>query len=160
MASMRRAPCSIAAGSTLKNAATAFNGCGTTVLRTRSSWASRRRSRCTTSTRMRPMRSATSRSATGRCSKRKDRRNNNGRPLRPGADMPYTRKQVKLLLSKASPVSEAKKQEIKNELQADPALGHAKKGSAELKKKPAAKKKPADGEGTYMYNWREHMGRP
>lgn len=49
--------------------------------------------------------------------------------------MPWTRKQVKLLLSKYSPLSEGKKEEMKGELHENPALGHAKKGSAALKRK-------------------------
>ena len=48
--------------------------------------------------------------------------------------MPWTRKQVKLLLSKASPLTEAQQSKMRGELHADPRLGHAKKGSAALKK--------------------------
>lgn len=47
--------------------------------------------------------------------------------------MPWTRKQVKKLLSSGSPLSGAQKDKMKAELHADPAMGHAKKGSAELK---------------------------
>lgn len=46
--------------------------------------------------------------------------------------MPYTRRQVKYLLSSGSPLSGAQKDKMKNELHADPAMGHAKKGSGEL----------------------------
>ena len=87
--------------------------------------------------------------------------------------MPWTRKQVKLLLSDMSPLSDEQKQSMQDELHADPSMGHAKKGSAELKR-PAAKppkvKKPApkpapvptpagDSQG-YTYNWKQHQGRP
>jgi hypothetical protein len=46
--------------------------------------------------------------------------------------MPYTRKQVKYLLSSGSPLSGTQKDKMKTELHADPAMGHAKKGSKEL----------------------------
>lgn len=49
--------------------------------------------------------------------------------------MPWTRKQVKLLLSKVSPLSAAQQEKMKSELHANPAMGHAKKGSIRLKKK-------------------------
>lgn len=48
--------------------------------------------------------------------------------------MPWTRKQVRLLLSKYSPLSSAQQTKMKGELHADPQMGHAKKGSEELKK--------------------------
>jgi hypothetical protein len=48
--------------------------------------------------------------------------------------MPWTRRQVKKLLSSGSPLTGAQKDKMKAELHADPAMGHAKKGSAELKK--------------------------
>ena len=47
---------------------------------------------------------------------------------------PWTRKQVKLLLSKYSPLTPEQKAKDKAELHANPAMGHAKKGSQELKK--------------------------
>lgn len=47
--------------------------------------------------------------------------------------MPWTRKQVRLLLSKASPLSAAQQDKMKAELHADPSMGHAKKGSKALK---------------------------
>lgn len=47
---------------------------------------------------------------------------------------PWTRKQVKLLLSKYSPLTAAQKTKMKGELHANPAMGHAKKGSEELKR--------------------------
>ena len=49
--------------------------------------------------------------------------------------MPWTRRQVKLLLSKASPLTEQQKTTMVGELHANPKLGHAKKGSEALKKK-------------------------
>ena len=48
--------------------------------------------------------------------------------------MPWTRKQVKLLLSKYSPLNPEQKDEMHAELHQNPAMGHAKKGSKELKK--------------------------
>lgn len=48
--------------------------------------------------------------------------------------MPWTRRQVKLLLSSASPLSSAKQAKMKVELHADPSLGHKKKGSTALKR--------------------------
>ena len=42
--------------------------------------------------------------------------------------MPWTRKEVKLLLSKASPLTGEQQENMKAELHADPAMGHAKKG--------------------------------
>lgn len=47
--------------------------------------------------------------------------------------MPWTRRQVKYLLSSGSPLSGEQKTKMKDELHADPAMGHEKKGSAELK---------------------------
>lgn len=48
--------------------------------------------------------------------------------------MPWTRKQVRLLLSKWSPLSAPEQTKMKQELHKDPAMGHGRKGSAELKK--------------------------
>lgn len=48
--------------------------------------------------------------------------------------MPWTRKQVKLLLSKYSPLTSAQQDKMKAELHADPKMGHARKGSQELKR--------------------------
>jgi hypothetical protein len=48
--------------------------------------------------------------------------------------MPWTRKQVKKLLSNGSPLSEPQKAKMKRELHANPSMGHKKKGSAALKK--------------------------
>jgi len=42
--------------------------------------------------------------------------------------MPWTRKQVKKLLSSGSPLSEEQKAKMKDELHRNPALGHARKG--------------------------------
>ena len=49
--------------------------------------------------------------------------------------MPWTRQQVKYLLSKVSPLTKTEKTKMVGELHANPKLGHAKKGSAALKKK-------------------------
>lgn len=49
--------------------------------------------------------------------------------------MPYTRKQVRFLLSKGSPLSPSQESSMKEELHNNPAMGHAKKGSSELKRK-------------------------
>jgi len=46
--------------------------------------------------------------------------------------VPYTRKQVKYLLSSGSPLSSTQKTKMKTELHAEPSLGHSKKGSLEL----------------------------
>lgn len=49
--------------------------------------------------------------------------------------MPWTRRQVKYLLSdKVSPLTARQKAKMKSELHADPSIGHKKKGSAALKK--------------------------
>lgn len=48
--------------------------------------------------------------------------------------MPWTRKQVKLLLSKYSPLKPAQKAKMHEELHENPAMGHARKGSEELKR--------------------------
>jgi len=48
--------------------------------------------------------------------------------------MPWTRKQVKKLLSSGSPLNPAEKTKMKGELHANPALGHARKGSAAMKR--------------------------
>jgi hypothetical protein len=42
--------------------------------------------------------------------------------------MPWTRQQVKFLLSKGSPLDPAEKTKMKGELHADPAMGHMQKG--------------------------------
>lgn len=48
--------------------------------------------------------------------------------------MPWTRKQVRLLLSKYSPLTAQQQDKMKAELHADPRMGRARKGSKELKK--------------------------
>jgi len=48
--------------------------------------------------------------------------------------MPWTRKQVRLLLSKYSPLTGDQQDKMKQELHANPAMGYAKKGSEALKK--------------------------
>jgi len=42
--------------------------------------------------------------------------------------MPWTRQQVKFLLSKGSPLDPEEKTKMQTELHADPAMGHMKKG--------------------------------
>jgi len=49
--------------------------------------------------------------------------------------MPWTPRQVRLLLSSASPLTEAQQAKMKKELHSNPKLGHARKGSKQLKKK-------------------------
>lgn len=83
--------------------------------------------------------------------------------------MPWTRKQVKKLLSSDSPLSSDQQAKMKAELHANPAMGHAKKGSAALKKgspAPTGKAEPIrrGGEPLHapkrkypdvnMYDWR------
>lgn len=48
--------------------------------------------------------------------------------------MPFTKKEVRFLLSNGSPLSEAHKEKVKAELRANPAIGRAKKGSAAMKR--------------------------
>ena len=48
--------------------------------------------------------------------------------------MPYTRKQVRYLLSKVSPLSENQQAKVKSELHANPAMGHARKDSQAMKR--------------------------
>jgi hypothetical protein len=47
--------------------------------------------------------------------------------------MPWTRQQVKFLLSGATPLTDAQRNKMLRELKANPKLGHARKGSAALK---------------------------
>jgi hypothetical protein len=47
--------------------------------------------------------------------------------------MPWTRRQVKYLLSSGSPLSGAQKEKMKGELHENPAMGHEKKGSKAMK---------------------------
>lgn len=48
--------------------------------------------------------------------------------------MPYTQREVRFLLSSGSPFSEKKKNEVKAELHANPALGHGRRGSEAMKR--------------------------
>jgi hypothetical protein len=48
--------------------------------------------------------------------------------------MPWTRSQVKLLLSKGSPLEPEQKAKMHRELHANPQLGHARKGTAGMKR--------------------------
>jgi hypothetical protein len=47
--------------------------------------------------------------------------------------MPWTRKQVKKILSSGSPLNEEQQENMKHELHENPKMGHARKGSKELK---------------------------
>jgi len=53
--------------------------------------------------------------------------------------MPWTRRQVKYLLSNGSPLSGTQKTKMKGELHADPAMGHVKKGSRALSEAAASR---------------------
>lgn len=53
--------------------------------------------------------------------------------------MPWTRRQVRYLLSKGSPLSGEQQDKMKAELHADPAMGHAKKGSKALSEEARAR---------------------
>lgn len=66
--------------------------------------------------------------------------------------MPWTRQQVKYLLSSGSPLTGGQKDEMQSELHQNPALGHKKKGSRTLKKR-------APDTESHSYNWRQHQGR-
>ena len=48
--------------------------------------------------------------------------------------MPWTPAQVRLLLSKYSPLSAEQQSKMEQELHQNPQLGHARKGSSELKR--------------------------
>lgn len=60
--------------------------------------------------------------------------------------MPWTRRQVKYLLSSGSPLSGQQKDKMKTELHDNPAMGHAKKGSSELKERQRAETSKITGE--------------
>lgn len=49
--------------------------------------------------------------------------------------MPWTARETRFLLSSGSPLSAVQKENMKSELHANPAMGHARRGSAALKKK-------------------------
>lgn len=73
--------------------------------------------------------------------------------------MPWTRRQVKYLLSKGSPLKPGQKQKMKSELHEDPAMGHAKKGSKVLS--DVAKRRAADREnlGGHAFDFRKESAR-
>ena len=50
--------------------------------------------------------------------------------------MPYTRRQVRYLLSKVSPLTPDEQAKVKAELHSDPNIGHGRKGSAAMKRGP------------------------
>lgn len=56
--------------------------------------------------------------------------------------MPWTRQQVKYLLSSGSPLSGGQKTKMKGELHSNPSMGHERKGSAALKKGTTGLSKP------------------
>lgn len=68
--------------------------------------------------------------------------------------MPWTRKQVKKLLSSGSPLSSAQQSKMKAELHSNPAIGHAKKGSAALKRSG----NPGFIVESNAYDWRKPNG--
>lgn len=76
--------------------------------------------------------------------------------------MPYTRKEVKFLLSSGSPLSAGQKAKMKTELHANPSLGHQKKGSAAMKRGSRSgnfKNQHMEVE-THAYDFRNHLRKP
>jgi hypothetical protein len=73
--------------------------------------------------------------------------------------MPWTRKQVKYLLSdKVSPLSAAQKAKMKRELHANPAMGHEKKGSKALNRAAKSRVKRTRAHGlTSTRRGNQHM---
>lgn len=61
--------------------------------------------------------------------------------------MPWTRKQVKFLFSSGSPLSEEQKGKMEGELHANPSMGHARKGSAQLRKRPGVLRRASERAG-------------
>lgn len=59
--------------------------------------------------------------------------------------MPWTRKQVRYLLSSGSPLSGAQKTKMKGELHENPSMGHMKKGSKKTAKLSTLKKAAFNG---------------
>lgn len=58
--------------------------------------------------------------------------------------MPWTRQQVKYLLSSGSPLSGKQKTKMVGELHSNPAMGHEKKGSHSLQRLAGKKAKRGD----------------
>jgi hypothetical protein len=56
--------------------------------------------------------------------------------------MPWTRQQVKYLLSSGSPLKGDQKEKMKGELHSDPTMGHKHKGSSALSKALSGLSKP------------------
>jgi len=71
--------------------------------------------------------------------------------------VPWTRRQVKYLLSSGSPLTGGQKSKMIGELHANPEMGHMKKGSTALKKKATAQ--PPDTESSGYYS-KPKRGRP
>ncbi len=70
--------------------------------------------------------------------------------------MPWTRRQVKKLLSSGSPLTGAQQDKMKRELHANPAMGHARKGSKALKKSHKVENQHMSRESS-TYNWRDNV---
>lgn len=69
--------------------------------------------------------------------------------------MPWTRKQVKYLMSSGSPLSKGQKSKMVGELHANPSMGHKKKGSSALKRGQTSRRKAnqhVESE-THAYHW-------
>ena len=71
--------------------------------------------------------------------------------------MPWTKKQVRLLESSASPLTSAQKAKMNRELHANPAMGHAKKGSKALKKSGRKMGNQHMSSESSSYNFRDHL---
>lgn len=52
--------------------------------------------------------------------------------------MPWTRQQVKYLMSKGSPLTEEERKKMEAELHANPSMGHKRKGSKGMKRHHSA----------------------
>lgn len=50
--------------------------------------------------------------------------------------MPYTRRQVRYLLSKGSPLTKKQQDKVLHELHENPEMGHKRKGTKEMKRGP------------------------
>ena len=64
--------------------------------------------------------------------------------------MPWTRQQVKYLLSDSSPLTAKQEAKMKKELHSNPAMGHKKKEAPEKKEKPETE--------SHAYDWRQRSG--
>lgn len=66
--------------------------------------------------------------------------------------MPWTRRQVRYLLSSGSPLSSEQREKMKGELHSDPAMGHARKGSSQLRKSTAKQTKFSGSAASYSHS--------